>query len=262
MRSHKKYLFLLLTGAMFGIATAPVASASQNSAVVWPAEGNVQCSDYSANKIIESMNTGTLSAGATGTLSGAANPQDGDSDTSGETASYTLSTDGTTFSYTASTPINYVVLKSSKDVSVAIYKTGGVDADSDLTITRDGVKEPIDSVSLCYGLPDQQIATVTAPKCSDVGVNVTTTQPQVVVRYDVNPSTAPGKGYNPQLCVAGGATATVCDPALPAGQPGSCFPPGAPTGNQLIPTTTVMNPDPGGCTTSTDGTLTCYSFSY
>lgn len=263
MNGYRKYLFLLLVGIALGVVGMPVASASDFSAVVWPAEGNVTCSDYSANKVILSMGTNSLVAGTTGTLTGPANPQDGDGDTNPETATYSLSSDGTTFSYSADTPINYVVLKSNKDVAVAIYKTGGVRGDGDLTITRNGVNEPIDAVSLCYGLPGQQVAQTTAvPTCSNVGVTVPGTQPQLVYRFDLNPSTAGAPFYNPKACVTGTAKAVQCNPQLPAGQPGSCFPTGSTTtGPKEVVSSLQLNNDPYYCLTL-GGIRTCYYYSY
>lgn len=140
--------FITPVAAAFMMTSMSVAQASDSSVTILPAEGNVQCNDYAANKIILSMDTRSAVYGVTVELTGPENPNDADN--TGETVSYFITPDGTTLSFfDSTTPIDYAVLKSGQTVSVLMYEIGGIFGDSNMTIPG-GIS--IDAFSLCYGL--------------------------------------------------------------------------------------------------------------
>ena len=76
---NKQYFkkFAVILSAACALSAGVGAFASDNSATVIPAEGNVQCNDYAANKVILSMDTS--SPVVSGTVAGPENPADPDS---------------------------------------------------------------------------------------------------------------------------------------------------------------------------------------
>jgi hypothetical protein len=140
--------FITPVAAAFMMASMSAAQASDSSVTILPAEGNVQCNDYAANKVILSMDTRSAVYGITTVLTGPENPNDADN--TGEDVSYFITPDGTTLSFfDSTTPIDYAVLKSGQTVSVLMYEIGGIFGDSNMTIPG-GLS--IDAFSLCYGL--------------------------------------------------------------------------------------------------------------
>ena len=119
------------------------ADSSANSVTDLYTEGNVQCRDYGPNSVILSMDTSSPSS--SGTLSGPDNLNDG---AGGETGTYEI-INGDTLNFTSSTPIDYAVLKASRDVQVFWYAKGGINFDNGMSIQGN---PPISAFSLCYGL--------------------------------------------------------------------------------------------------------------
>ncbi len=254
----------ILTAAIL-IGHAALASASDNSATVLPAEGNVQCSDYAANGTILQMASSKLSE--TGTLSGAENLSD--ADTTGESASYTL-VGGTVAGFSAATtPIDYAVLKSSNDVSVLMYPSGGVTEDGDMRLTVNGVDKVISTISLCYGLGNEVAPPPPPPplqtlKSCDVDAILDATgvtcpasgERTLVCNYELDKSFFGMSDGSDTCCVCNSAALVECDPSQPAGGPNACLNDGASkTTAAEVPVDIQLNNDPyyrscigGSCT--------------
>jgi hypothetical protein len=221
----------MMGAAVWILCSASGVFASDNSATVLPAEGNVVCADYSSNRIILSMDT--RSADPSGVLSGPENPADADA--TGESASYTI-TDGTTLSFSDSTtPIDYVVIKSGRDVSVAMYPSGGVTSDGNLTVTVDGMDETISAFSLCYGLGNE------APPPPPLAETKSCDFDAVLDETGIQ-------------CEAFGSRALVCNFEL---EPNAC--PDHSVIDVEVPTLIELNNDPYYCLTR-GGTRTCYPY--
>ena len=140
-----KRFITAVTAAFLALCMPLAVHASDNSVTILPAEGNVQCSDYAANKIVLSMDSSNPEI--SGTIFGADNPNDADE--IGESVNYTIDS-LTSLSFSgSSTPIDYAVLKNSRTVSVIMYPSGGVDNDANMTLP--GSLE-ITAFSLCYAL--------------------------------------------------------------------------------------------------------------
>jgi hypothetical protein len=236
------------------LSHAALASASDNSATVLPAEGNKQCSDYSANSTIIQMASSKLSA--TGTLSGAENPND--ADTTGESASYSLS-GGTVAGFSAATtPIDYAILKSGSDVSVLLYPSGGVMGDGDMRLTVNGVDKVISSISLCYGLGNEVAPPPPPPplqtlKSCDIDAILDATgvtcpasgERTLVCNYELDKSFFGLDDGSDTCCVCNSAALVECDPNQPAGGPNACLNEGASkTTAAEVPVDIQLNNDP------------------
>ncbi len=242
----------LTTAILLGHAA--LALASDNSATVFPAEGNKQCSDYAANSTILQM--GTSKPAAAGTLSGTENPMD--ADTTGESASYTLS-GGTVAGFSATTtPIDYAILKSGSAVSVLIYPSGGVTDDADMRLTVNGVDKTITAISLCYGLGNEVAPPPPPPplqtlKSCDIEAFLDTTgvscpasgERTLVCNFELDKSFFGLNDGSDSCCVCNSAALTECDPTQPAGGPNACLNDGASkTTAAEVPVHIELNNDP------------------
>lgn len=239
--------------------------ASDNSATVLPAEGNVQCNDYAANKIIFSMDTN--SPAGSGTVNGAENPADADS--TGESASYTI-TGGTSLSFTDSTtPVDYAVIKSGRTVSIAMYPSGGVTEDANLTVADDGVDQSISAFSLCYGLgnePPPPPPTSVTKSCNlDAILDATGIEcpadgsRTLVCNLELDKTLFGANDGSDVCCLCNAGASTRCDEGAPAGDPNAC-PSGTGTKDGTEVTTHIeINNDPYYCFTVA-GTRRCYPY--
>ena len=225
-----KHPTLGLFTAVILLGYAALLSASDKSVTVFPAEGNKQCSDYSANSLIKQM--GTTSPVPSGSLSGAENPQD--ADTTGESATYTVGGNVVGFSG-STTPIDYALLKSGRSISVIIYPSGGVTEDANMKLTVGGVDQPITAISLCYGLgnsappPPPPLPPKTLKACGlesildATGVTCPASGKTLVCNFELD---KPFFGLNDNTdscCVCNSAALVECDPSQPAGGPNSCL---------------------------------------
>lgn len=217
--------------AVIMLGFAALSSASDNSATVFPAEGNKQCSDYAANGTILQM--GTNSPLTSGSLTGAENPMD--ADITGEGVLYSVD-GGKVVSFSqSSTPIDYAILKSTKSVSVIIYPSGGVIADANMKLTVGGVDQPITAISLCYGLgnkaPTPPVAELkTLKACGDqtfldqTGVSCEVGGPRALVcNFELDKPFFGLADNTDTCCVCNSAALVQCDPSQPAGGPNSCL---------------------------------------
>lgn len=260
-------LQVLTTAIILGYAS--LSCASDNSVTVFPAEGNKQCSDYAANSTVLQM--GTTSPLVAGTLSGTENPQD--ADTTGESAAYTVAT-GTVAGFSgATTPIDYALLKSSRNISVIIYPSGGVTEDADMRLTVANVDQSITSISLCYGLgnqvapppPPPPLATLKACNLNDVldatGVSCPVSgQRTLVCNFELDKSFYGLKDGSDSCCVCNSDALTECDPNVAAGEANACPDPASATKLPTEVTTHIeLNNDPYVCSTVA-GRRTCYSY--
>jgi hypothetical protein len=260
-----------ITAALM-LGYASLSCASSNSVTVFPAEGNKQCSDYSSNALVKQMGTG--SPLASGVVSGAENPNDADS--TGESASYAVA-GGTVASFSAATtPIDYAILKSSRNVSVIIYPSGGVTSDEDMRLIVNNQSQNITAISLCYGLgntaapPPPPPALSTVPRCEDlfqgggldsVGITCPSNgERSIVFNLEVDKSFYNTDGTE-MACVCNSPTPlTECDPSVAAGEPNACPNPLSPTKLPTEVTTHIeLNNDPYYCTTVA-GIRKCYSY--
>lgn len=151
--------YVTTMAAAFAVLCMPVAHASDNSVTALPAEGNVQCSDYAANKVVMSMDSS--SPQSSGTVDGPANVYDADPGSANETASYGIEA-GNALWFNSSTPVDFAVLKNSRTVEVFMYASGGTNNDANLALPG-GLE--ITAFSLCYGLNNAPVneAPVLAP---------------------------------------------------------------------------------------------------
>lgn len=266
------YRVLKLAGAVVLLSHASLTLASDKSVTIFPAEGNKQCSDYSANSVIVQM--GATSVLPNGTLSGADNPKD--ADTNPESATYTVTGLGTVFSFSgATTPIDYAVLKGGggkSPIAVLIYPSGGVTSDANLTVMVANVPQLITGISLCYGLgnttpppPPPEVI----PNCTDltaslggldtVGITCPANgKKSVVFNLELGQPFYNTNG-SPIACMCNSA-AVQCDPSVPAGQPNACPNVLSPSKMPAEVTTHIeLNNDPYYCTTVA-GIRKCYSY--
>ena len=246
------------------LCQAAIASASDHSVTIFPAEGNKQCSDYAANNAILQM--ATTSPQAAGLLIGADSPKD--SNTTSESASYAIQ-GGTTASFSASTtPIDFAILKSSRSISVIIYPSGGVTEDANMTLTVAGQPQTITAMSLCYGLGNS--APPPPPKTTIKSCNVNASLDQTGVTGPANGRAlvcnfeldTPFYGLNngtDTCCVCNtAAELQECDPNVAAGQPGACPLATTKVGTEVT-THIELNNDPYVCTTVA-GVRKCYAY--
>ena len=253
----------MMGAAVWILCSASSVFASDNSATVLPAEGNVVCADYSSNKVILSMDT--RSADPSGTVTGPENPEDADA--TGESASYTI-TDGTTLSFSDSTtPVDYVVLKSGRDVSIAMYPSGGVTSDGNLTVTVDGKDETISAFSLCYGLGNEAAPPpppATTKSCDlDAILDATGIECPAdgsrarVCNFELDEPFFGTADGSDTCCVCNNAALVECDASVPSGEPNAC--PDS-VGSKIGiegPTLIELNNDPYYCL-SRAGYWTCF----
>jgi len=260
----------VLGAAVWALGSAPGVFASDNSATVIPAEGNVVCADYAANDVILSMGT---KAGLVnyGELNGPENPRD--ADTSGESVSYRI-TDGRILSFSDSMmPIDYVVVKSGRDVSVAMYPSGGVTSDANLTVTVDGIDKTISKFSLCYGLGNEApppppplttkscdldaILDATGVKCPTDGSRA------LVCNFELDDPFYGTADGSDTCCVCNNDALPECDPGAVAGDPEACTIPKGTVDPTLLPaevTTRIeINNDPYYCLTRA-GSRICFRY--
>jgi len=257
----------MLSAVVLALGNVPGVFASDNSATVLPAEGNVVCADYAATSIILSMDT--RSPDASGTLTGEENPADGD--TTGESVSYTI-TNGTSLSFSDSTtPIDYAVVKSGRDVSVAMYPSGGVTSDANITVSAGGVDQDISAFSLCYALGN--VAAPTPPpvpkvtKSCDIDAVLDATGIQcpadgsraLVCNFELDDPFFGTADGSDTCCVCNNAALTECDATVPSGEPNACPDGGAGKAGTEVTTYIEINNDPYYCLTW-GGRRTCYPY--
>jgi len=251
-----KHPTLRLFTAVILLGYAALSSASDKSVTVFPAEGNKQCSDYSANSMIKQM--GTTSPVPSGSLTGAENPQD--ADTTGEAVLYSVA-GGTVVSFSqSSTPIDYALLKSGRSISVIIYPSGGVTEDANMKLTVGGVDQPITAISLCYGLgnsappPPPPLPLKTLKACGlqsildATGVSCPASGRTLVCNFELD---KPFFGLNDgtdSCCVCNNNNEALveCDPSQPAGGTNSCLSNSASATKEgaVVPVIIELNNDP------------------
>lgn len=211
-------------------------NSSFRSADVWPAEGNVRCSDYFSNSVVKEASTTNLASHADypdleppvigdGAV-GPTNPLDPDQDPN-EVVHFTLSDDGKVIeSLTASTRINAVIVKAAKRVNVFVEPAGGVFADANIALD-DG--EPIAAVAFCYGVSYFESETlVDMPSCfADADGDGTPDNGDFdgcesgeKFECDLNSNEITGVSVDCCSCNEDGAHA--CDPSLPLNDPNAC----------------------------------------
>ena len=255
------------------MVTAGWTFASDNSATIFPAEGNKTCSDYSSNKFILAM--GASPSVGSYQVFGTENPRDQTGGT-GESATYTLSSDRKTLSFSnASTHIDYVVLKSGTNVTVLIYPSGGVTGDGNMVIPSTTGNLTISSFNLCYGLGNALVVPPPPPLSTTKSCNQSASLDENGVICPTNPTRGPTLVCNIELdqplfgmkdgsdtcCVCGLDPLTECDPNVPYGEPGACpTPPAGGTKTGAEDTTTIeINKDPYYCQT-VGGVRKCYPY--
>jgi hypothetical protein len=266
---------LQFVAAVLVLGSAGLAHASDKAAVIFPAEGNKQCSDYAANSMILQM--ATTSPLGTGLLAGLENPMD--SDSTGESVSYAIAA-GKTVSFSgATTPIDFALLKSGKYVSLIVYPSGGVTDDANMKLTLGGVDQPISAISLCYGLgnvappPPPPPAVTTIPSCDELNANGGLDGIQVmcpsngarsiVYNFELDESLYSKTG-SPLACVCNSQALQECDPnvAYDSNNPeNNACPRPADTGKNGAEVTThiELNNDPYTCYTI-GGVRKCYYY--
>lgn len=249
----KRHPLQLIATIVF-LGYAGLVQASDKSAVIFPAEGNKQCSDYAANSTILQM--GTNSPLASATLTGAENPMD--ADTTGESVGYAIAGEKVVSFSGATTPIDYALLKSGKNVSLIVYPSGGVTEDANMKLTIGGVDQTITAISLCYGLgnvaPTPPVVELkTLPSCGmtslldATGVSCQAGSPKsLVCNFELD---KPFFGLNDNTdscCVCNGAALVECDPTQPAGGANSCLSDSASATKEgaVVPVIIELNNDP------------------
>lgn len=256
------------------LGSAATAHASDNAAVIFPAEGNKTCSDYSANSLILQM--GTTSPLAAGSLTGSENPRD--ANTTGEAATYTV-TGGKVVGFNATTPIDYALLKSSRSIALIIYPSGGVTEDANMKLTVGGVDQSITAISLCYGLgnaappPPPPAPVLTIPSCDALNANggldgvqimcPTNMAKSIVYNFELGESFYSRTG-SPIACVCNSAPLQQCDPNVaydPNNLANNACPRPAENGKNGVEVTThvELNNDPYTCYTI-GGTRKCFFY--
>lgn len=259
-------------GAILVVGAATAAQASDKAAVIFPAEGNKTCSDYSANSLILQMGTNSLLA--SGSLAGTENPRD--ADTTGEAATYTVA-DGKVFAFSATTPIDYALLKSGRNISLIVYPSGGVYEDANMKLTVGGVEQTISSINLCYGLgnvaPTPPTMSMTIPSCDALnanggldGVQIMCPANQarsIVYNFELGQPFYSQTG-SPIACVCNSAPLQQCDPGVaydPNNLANNACPRPADNGKNGVEVTThiELNNDPYTCYTI-GGTRTCFYY--
>lgn len=244
-------LGLILGGFMMA------AGASDNSVTIFPAEGNKQCNDYAANSIVHQIN-------------GVISPSSGTISDGSQSASYTLSPDGTTLTFSnASYPIDYVLLKNARNISVIIYRSGGVTSDGHMTLKVNGSNLPITAYSLCYGLgnsapPPPPLKTIKSCNLNNIldqtGVTCPTSGERTLVcNVELDKPFFGLADGSDSCCVCNNAALTQCDPTLPAGQPNACPKSTTSVNPPEVTTHIEFNNDPYYCTTI-GGTRTCFAY--
>lgn len=260
--------------AFFVLCQAGITFASDKSVTIFPAEGSKRCSDYAANGKILQMaarrshsddddehEEGRTSAlPSSGVMNGPENPRD--ADTTGESASYSIS-GGTQASFTAATtPIDFAILKSNNKVALIIYPTGGVTEDSNMTLMVAGQAQPISGMTLCYGLGNPTPFSTIIKAC-----NTDTSQPPVscplgralMCNFDLGAPFYGMKNASESCCVCNSnADLHECDPGVAAGHPNACPQAMTKVGTEVT-THIELNNDPYVCTTVA-GVRKCYAY--
>lgn len=259
-------LHMFTTVLILGYAS--LSAASEKAASIFPAEGNGVCSDYASNKLILQMGTG--SPQVSGLVYGAENPRD--ADTSGESAEYSVA-GGTVAGFKASTtPIDYAVLKSSRNISLIIYPAGGVTSDANMKLVVAGVPQTITNINLCYGLgnvapPPPPLVLKTLKSCDIASSTLDTTGVScggggrsLVCNFELDKPFYGLKDGTDSCCVCNSSALTECDPNVPAGGVNSCVS----TTSKALPTEVTthieLNNDPYYCTTVGSGPRICYAY--
>lgn len=280
-----KYPRLHLIATALVLGHAGLSYASNNAAVIFPAEGNKTCNDYAANSMIFQM--GTTSPLAFGSLNGPENPKDADS--IGESASYSVS-GGTMVGFKSeSTPIDFALLKSSRNIALIIYPSGGVTEDENMKLTVNGVDQTISAISLCYGLgnvappPPPEPEPSIIPACEDLtnssgfdGLQITcptSGERSVIFNFELDGKPFYSASGTPLACVCNNYDVNnkpqplmECDPNVPYlevdGVPvenNACPKPAGSKSGVEVTTHIELNNDPYVCSTI-GGKRTCYYY--
>lgn len=263
-----KHLNLQVLTSVLILGYATLTSASDKSVTVFPAEGNGTCSDYSSNSLILQMGTG--SPLVSGMVYGAENPRD--ADTSGESAAYAVA-GKTVASFSASTtPIDYAILKSSRNISVIIYPAGGVTSDANMSLIVAGVPQTISAINLCYGLgnvappppPPPPLKTLkscnTSSLLDETSVSCGGSARHLVCNFELDKSFYGLKDGSDSCCVCNSTALIECDPNVPAGGLNACTSTSTKTLPTEVTTHIELNNDPYYCTTVGSGPRICYAY--
>lgn len=250
--------------ALLSVSPASALQLSQNAIQVFPAEGNGVCRDYASNSVILEAD-GNPESMPSGTVTGPENPQD--PDMTGESADYTYDPVTKVLNFNNSTtPIDYVLVKSSREINVYLYPSGGVVEDFGLVLIdpATGEKLPIARFALCYGLEDLvQEPSESLPDCTldvfpNVGVACDAAADGTVISF-WDPHTDPrNPDFRRCVCNNGGQGVSVqCDPAT-NGNPDvqDCFNKDRPIALPEAPITIELFGDPIYCSTI-GGTRSC-----
>lgn len=277
MKQHK---FLLIATAVI-LSHAGMSYASDRAAVIFPAEGNKTCNDYAANsKILQMGTTSPVASG--GTLTGPENPMDDNS--TGESASYSV-TDGTLVEFKSTTPIDFALLKSSRNIALIIYPSGGVEDDANMKLTVNGNAQTISAISLCYGLgnvappPPPKPEPSIIPACEDLvddslfdGLQITCPangERSVIFNFELDGKQFYNTSETPLACVCNNYVEGVpkplmeCDPYEPYDPSNltnnACPQPVGDKSGAEVTTHVELNNDPYVCSTI-GGKRTCYYY--
>lgn len=284
MMDKFKRFIIPVTAAFMALYIPLLVHASDNSVTILPAEGNVQCSDYAANRIVLSMDSSNPDA--SGTVFGADDPNDADE--MGESANYTIDS-LTSLSFSGATaPVDFAILKNARTVSVIMYQSGGVDNDANMTLPGD---LEISAFSLCYALgnteppPPPPPVAKTIPVCEVLDPFTTASLDDTGVVCPADTADSPrslvcnieldqpfyGLIESDSCCICNNGTdgsevgLVECDPDLVAGETNpdtglsSCLDTTSKDRPLEVTTHIEFNNDPYYCTTI-GGRRTCYAY--
>jgi hypothetical protein len=212
---------------------------SENSTDVWPAEGNVRCSDYFDNSVVREASTSNLvgdalpdGSGATGSYN-PLDPADDPDYTNDEVVDFTVVKNDAgapiaISNFGASTRINAVILKAGRHVNLFIEPAGGVTMDSNLALENG---EPISAVSFCYGITYSEpvVSDEPIPSCEIAG-DYDQCESGEAFECDLSVTTGIVNGEEVETgtkvsccaCDPDDAGVQVCNPQLPLGTDGAC----------------------------------------
>lgn len=211
---------------------------SENSTDVWPAEGNVRCSDYFSNSVVREASTTNLlgdalpdGSGATGNYN-PLDPADDPDYTNDEVVNFTVVKDAAgapiaISSFGASTRINAVILKAGRHVNLFVEPAGGVTMDSNLALENG---DPISAVSFCYGITySEPVVSNAIPSCQIEG-DYDKCESGEAFECDLSVTTGIVNGVEVETgtkvsccaCDPDDAGVQACNPQLPLGTEGAC----------------------------------------
>jgi hypothetical protein len=258
--------------ALIFMSFAGFASATQSvskAAVVFPIEGNATCNTFAKNKIIKEMRA--QPAAPSGTVSNGIH-----------SASY-AGGGSTTASFSGSTiSIDFAILKSGGYGSLFIYPSGGVleDAGMQLMASKNSAQaptaQPIEAITLCYGLGNEMPPQVSIPNCKDIdldGLVIQCPDPSmdspkrsIIFNFELDGQQFYNTANSALACVCNSEPLPLCDPNVPYlevdGVPvenNACPKPAASKSGVEVTTHIELNNDPYVCSTI-GGKRTCYYY--